>query len=130
MKCLDTDLLIAALRGVQEARNKISELDREGRHATTSINAFELFYGAFRSEEKRKNLESARRLLERLEVLPFDLGSSERAGEALARLASRGETIDYRDAMIAAIAGANGLTLVTRNERRFGRIHGVKLESW
>ncbi len=35
-----------------------------------------------------------------------------------------------RDLMIAAIALANGLTLVTNNTREFARVPGLKLEDW
>ncbi len=130
MKCLDTDLLIAILRGKEEAKRKIQELDIQGRQATTSVSAFELFYGAYRSKERRSNLEETRRLLQRLDVLPFESESSEKAGETLATLAARGELIDYRDAMIAAIAKVNGLALVTRNAEHFSRIKGLESEPW
>jgi predicted nucleic acid-binding protein len=46
VKCLDTDFLIAILRGKETAERRMVELDREGRHGTMAINAFELFYGA------------------------------------------------------------------------------------
>lgn len=105
------------------------ELESGGRAATTSVNAFEVFYGAYRSQ-KRSNVEGTRRLLERLDVLPFDQESSESAGETLAGLAARGEMVDYRDVMIAAIARTRGLKLVTRNREHFSRIKGLELEHW
>jgi tRNA(fMet)-specific endonuclease VapC len=105
------------------------ELDSGGRASTTSVNAFEVFYGAYRSQ-KRGNVDEARRLLQRLHVLPFDQESSEKAGETLAGLAVQGEMVDYRDVMIAAIARTNGLTLVTRNREHFSRIKGLELEPW
>ena len=43
MKCLDTDLLVAILRGKdKDAEEKMKRLDQEGRHGTTTLNAFEL----------------------------------------------------------------------------------------
>jgi tRNA(fMet)-specific endonuclease VapC len=42
----------------------------------------------------------------------------------------KGEIIDFRDAMIAAIAIENDLTLVTRNNFHFKRITDLKLELW
>ncbi len=130
VKCLDTDFLVAVLRGREDAQNKMSEIDLEGRQATTSVTAFELFFGAFKSAEKRNNVEKTKVLLERLDVLPFDLKSSEIAGEALARLKELGETIDFRDAMIAGIARVNGLTLVTRNKEHFSRVKDLRIEIW
>ena len=130
MKCLDTDLLVAILRGAEDARGKMEELDREGRHNTTAINSFELFYGAHKSAQRRSNLDKTKVLLERLDVLPFRRESAEAAGEALAELSTKGDSIDFRDAMIAGIVKSHGLTLVTRNTRHFGRVKGLRLESW
>jgi len=130
MKCLDSDLLVAILRGKQEARRVVEELDGENRGATTSVNAFELYFGACKSERKKENLIEATRLLDRLIVYSLDLATSRRAAEISAGLGSRGEAIDFRDAMIASIAVENGLTLVTRNESHFRRIKGLQIETW
>jgi len=130
MKCLDTDLLVAILRGKQEARTIVEELDEDGKGATTSVNAFEIYFGANKSERKEENVKEASKLLERLTVFPLDLSSSRNAAEVSAKLSARGETIDFRDAMIAAIASQNGLTLVTRNKAHFKRIKDLQIEIW
>jgi len=130
MKCLDTDLLIAILRGKEEAYSKVEEIDEEGKGATTAINAFEIFFGAYKSARKSENLKEASKLLDRLEVVHLNLASSRRAGEITAKLTAKGETIDYRDAMIAGIAIENNLVLVTRNRSHFNRVKGLKLEDW
>jgi tRNA(fMet)-specific endonuclease VapC len=130
MKCLDTDFLIGILRGKADAEHKMQELDGDGRQATTAINAFELFYGAYKSSVILINVQKATSLLDRLDVLPLNLESSEKAGEALASLPSAGEPIDFRDALIAGISLANGLSLVTRNKGHFARVKGLKVEQW
>ena len=130
MKCLDTDLLIAILRGKEEAYKKVTKIDEESRGATTAINAFEIFFGAYKSAMKSENVKEAVKLLERLELIPFDLASSRKAGELTAELREKGQPIDYRDAMIAGIAIENDLTLVTRNKSHFSRIKNLKLETW
>ena len=130
MKCLDTDLLVAILRGKETARDSVAALDESGRNATTSVNAFEIVYGAQRSARRGDNMKEALGLLDRLVVIPLDLPSARRAGEVAASLAARGEGIDYRDSMIAGIALESKLPLVTRNEKHFSRIKGLKLETW
>jgi predicted nucleic acid-binding protein len=130
MRCLDTDLLVAILRGKEGAWKKVAELDEEEKGATTSINAFELFFGADKSARKNENLKETSKLLERLTVFPLDFLSSQKAAEISARLMDKGEIIDFRDAMIAAIAIENDLTLVTRNNFHFKRITDLKLELW
>jgi len=130
VKCLDTDFLVAILRGKEDAERKMVEMDREGRQGTTAINAFELFYGAYKSKQSLTNVEKTKSLLERVDLLPLELDSSKRAGEILAGLSARGDSIDFRDAMIAGIARANGLSLVTRNKEHFARVKELKIELW
>ncbi|MGI0078179.1 MAG: type II toxin-antitoxin system VapC family toxin [Nitrososphaerales archaeon] len=130
MKCIDTDFLIAILRGKEDARRKMQELDRESRQATSSVTAFELFYGAYKSSEKTKSVEKVSTLLGRLDVLPLDYESSNRAGEVLASLSEDGKMIDFRDALVAGISMVNSMSLVTRNDKHFSRIRGLEIESW
>lgn len=130
MKCVDTNLLVAILRGKEDARKKMQELDREGRQATTTISSFELFYGAYKSHEIENSVNHVSTLLGRLDVLPLDYESSKKAGEVLADLSAAGKTIDFRDALIAGISMANGMTLVTRNKEHFSRVRGLRLEQW
>ena len=130
MKCLDTDLLIAILRGKQEAHDLVAELEQEPKAATTSINAFEVFYGAFKSQLKSQNLKEADRLLDKLEILPMVLSSARKAAEISEELAEKGEPIDFRDAMVAGVAVVNDLTLVSRNKAHFGRVKELKFQTW
>lgn len=130
MKCLDTDFLVAVLRGQPEARQKMRDLDSEGRHATTTVNCFELFYGAYMSREKRSNVEGVENLLQRLDILTFELEASQRAGETLATLSAKGQAVDFRDAMVAAVAESKNLPLVSRNRQHFSRFKDLKLEQW
>lgn len=118
------------MRGKKEALSQVSLLDEEAKEATTAVNAFEIFFGAYRSAMKSDNVKEALRLLDRLEVIPLDKLSSKIAAEISATLAAKGDALDYRDAMIAGIAIENDLTLVTRNKSHFSRIKNLKLETW
>jgi len=130
MKCLDTDFLVAILRGDPEAEGKMRELDEEGRQATTAVNAFEIFYGAYKSRRKAVNVQESRRLLARLMVLPLDQESAENAGQAFAELESRGAPVEFRDVLIAGISIKNQLAVVTRNEEHYSRIGQLTIEKW
>jgi tRNA(fMet)-specific endonuclease VapC len=59
-------------------------------------------------------------------VLPFDAA----AGAALDGLVAARIRIGSMDLRIAAIALANGLTVVTRNVRHFGLVPGLVTEDW
>jgi tRNA(fMet)-specific endonuclease VapC len=130
LKCLDTDLLVAILREKEEAKKHMTKLDMEGRQATTSVSAFELFYGAHKSRSIEENVRESRKLLSRLLVLPLATSSAERAGNIFATFEKKGDAIDFRDAMIAGIALENRLTVVTRNKSDFVRVPGLSIEEW
>lgn len=130
MKCVDTNLLVDILRGKDDAEKKMEQLDSEGRQATTVLNSFELFYGAFKSPERERRVKEANILLRRMDILPLDFESSKKAGEILADLSLAGESIEFRDALIAGISITNGMVLVTRNKQHFSRIPTLEVESW
>lgn len=130
MKCLDTDFLVAILRGKNDAKSKMESLDAEGRNATTTINAFELFFGAHKSTKRAKNVKEVFKLLARLNVFDFTLEALEVAGEITANLEEGGKMLDFRDIMIASIVKCRGMTLVTRNIDHFSRIESLRIEKW
>jgi len=129
--CLDTDFIVALLRNHPEAVKKAEEYDSvKAEISTTSMNAFEIYLGAFRSRMAEKNVKQADSLLNAIKILELDLESSRKASEILSRLIRKGEPIDLRDAIIAGIALTNGCTLITRNTEHFKRITGLSIETW
>ncbi|HZY93719.1 MAG TPA: type II toxin-antitoxin system VapC family toxin [Candidatus Bathyarchaeia archaeon] len=130
MKLLDTDFLVGILRNNKDAEARIAGYDKEGRQATTTINAFELFYGAHKSRDEEHNVKEVYRLLSRLILLPFNVKSAETAGGMFATLERKGSMLDSRDVMIAGVALENQLSLVTRNRKDYGRIPGITIEEW
>jgi len=129
--CLDTDFLVALLRGSPEAARKAEELDSlEAEISTTSMNALEIYLGAFRSKRSVENVKQADDLLSSIGVLPLTLESSRKSSEILSELMRRGEPIGLRDAIIAGTALVNGYTLLTRNVEHFKRVTGLSVEKW
>ena len=118
------------MRGRPEAVKRAEEYDSiRAEISTTSMNAFEIYLGAFRSREAEKNVKQADDLLNSIKVLELTLESSRRSSEILSELLRKGESIDLRDAIIAGIALANGYTLVT-NVEHFRRVTGLSIETW
>ena len=125
---IDTDILIDLLRNAAKVVDSISEMERKGYLlATTIINAFELFHGAYKSKRREKNLASAKTLLKRLIVLKMGLESAQNAGRIYAELETAGQPIGLRDAMIGAIALTKGCSLATRNVDHFRKIDGLNV---
>jgi tRNA(fMet)-specific endonuclease VapC len=90
----------------------------------------ELLYGAERSQQRTRALESLARLVSLLPVLPLPEETASAYGEIRATLEKRGEMIGGNDLWIAAHAKSAGLTLVTNNEREFKRVPGLRLQNW
>jgi tRNA(fMet)-specific endonuclease VapC len=87
-------------------------------------------YGAHRSLRKAQTLSEVRGFCGQFQSLAFDDPAAERYGELRAYLDSVGTPIGPNDLMIASIALANSLILVTHNTSEFSRVPRLKLEDW
>lgn len=125
---IDTDILIDVLRSKKEAVALVSELEtKKFLLATTTVNAFELYYGAHKSNQPEKGLQSTKTLLNRLVLLPFTPKSAQKAGHIYAELEKTGQTIGLRDSFVAAIALTRGFAVVTRNIQHFRKIANLRI---
>lgn len=128
---MDTDFLVALLRGSPEAAERAEEYDLIGAEvSTTSMNAFEVYLGAFRSRGAPENVKQADALLRSIRILDLTLENLRRSGEVLSELLHRGKPIGLRDAIIAGMAMVGGYTLVTSNVEHFRGVTGLNIETW
>ena len=95
-----------------------------------SITKAELYNGAIRSRNPQRALTLVNRFLGQFQSLPFDDRAAEVYGRIRSRLEEQGRLIGPLDMLIAAIAIANGSTLVTHNSREFSRVEGLAWEDW
>jgi tRNA(fMet)-specific endonuclease VapC len=97
-----------------------------------SVVLAELFYGAMHSgaTHQAANLALIARLRQQFVSLPFDDQAAEECAKVREKLAALGTPIGPNDLMIAAIALANQMTLVTHNTTEFSRVPGLTLEDW
>jgi predicted nucleic acid-binding protein len=119
---LDSTVIIGLLRNKLREVQLVRALEAEAELATTAVNAFEVYCGAYKSKDVERNLVSAKGFLSAVELLAFDDGSAELAGELLAELESRGKSVDFRDLFIGSVALSNGFTVVTHNKKHFQQI--------
>lgn len=129
---LDTNAWIAYLR--QNHQHLLQRLQQQNPAdiALCSVVLAELCYGAERSgpAHQAANYALLARLQQQFVSLPFDDRAAQEYGQLRAHLASQGTLIGPNDLMIAAIALANNLTLVTHNTAEFNRVPGLALEDW
>jgi tRNA(fMet)-specific endonuclease VapC len=125
---LDTDIAIELLRKRDVALREAWRA--AGRAAASSISLFELRFGAARSADPARNDLAVDELAAAVDFLDFDAEAAAHAGDIRADLARRGTPIGAYDIMIAGHARSRGLIVVTRNEREFRRIDGLRVERW
>jgi len=95
-----------------------------------SVVKSELYFGAYKSSKQSENLAVLHQFFQQFVSLPFDDNAAVIGGQIRADLATKGTPIGPNDLLIAAIALANDVTLVTHNTREFGRVSGLRLEDW
>ena len=121
MILVDTDVLIAHLRGVDGARVWLKQARQTGPLAVSALTVAELT-GGMRSAERREVWQ----LLAALRVEPVTELVARRAGEFM-RQHRRGHTgIGLVDYVIAATADVHGLALATLNVRHFPMFKGLE----
>jgi len=128
---LDTNTCVVFLRrgGSSTLAARLAAVT-PGSVALCSVVVAELLYGAERSAQAVKTLAEVRNFCRPFASLAFDDLAAERYAVIRAHLARLGTPIGPNDLMIAAIALANGLTLVTHNTAEFSRVPGLALEDW
>ena len=95
-----------------------------------SIVKAELFYGAYKSNNPLKNLKMQREFCGRFKSLNFDDNAADEYGKIRSDLEKKGKIIGPNDLIIASIAVANNLTLITHNTKEFSRVEDLMYEDW
>jgi tRNA(fMet)-specific endonuclease VapC len=128
---LDTNACVDYLRagGGSRIANRLAEKKAEDVVLCSVVRA-ELVFGALRSRDAAANLAKVGELLSRFPSLPFDDDAANEYGAIRAGLSDQGKTIGPNDLLIASIARARNLTLVTHNTDEFGRVPGLRIEDW
>jgi tRNA(fMet)-specific endonuclease VapC len=98
--------------------------------ALCSVVKAELLFGALRSEQKENNLQLLQKLFAPLQSFDFDDVAAEHYAQIRADLTVQGCLIGANDLMIAAIARANQVILITHNTGEFSRVQGLAVEDW
>lgn len=127
---LDTNVCIRYLNGQSEKIYQQLSIRKPEEIALCSIVKAELIYGAQKSHNPSKNLQRLYSFADPFISLPFDDKAAEIYGRIRTDLERAGTPIGPNDLMIAAIAIANEIILITHNIREFGKVATLHIEDW
>lgn len=127
---LDTNICIALVHRPQaELKKKVAGMKPED-FVVCSVVKAEMKFGARNSQQVAANLTKLDEFFSPFESLPFDDRAADYYGINRALLSKVGKPIGGNDLMIASIALAHDVTVVTRNISEFSRIPGLRVEVW
>ena len=126
---LDTNILIAALKGHPDVRQRLETLSLNDLRLSAIVLG-ELEFGAEKSAHGERNRARLATLAQRLPLVGVDATTTRHYAQVRALLERQGTPIGANDTWIAAQTLAIKATLVTDNEREFSRIPDLLLENW
>ena len=131
MLILDSNIISYYFRGDPQVVPRLQAL-RPADVGVPAIVEYELRYGLLRlaPEAAAPRLEALARLLQPLQLLPFDSECACHAARIRVALEAAGTPIGAHDTLIAATALRYQVTLVTRNVREFSRVPGLQWQNW
>lgn len=127
---LDTNSWIYALKGRPAALVARLGSVEPSSVALCSVVKAELLFGAHRYGDPQRRLAALYAIFGRHRSMSFDDAAAEAYGQIRFALEKAGQIIGPMDLMIAAIAVANDLTIVTHNTSEFGRISDLRTVDW
>ena len=127
---LDTDILSEFLRGNTKVLAKVDEHLKEfGFISLSIITYYEILNGLYYKDAK-KQMERFEEFVELNKVVPLTIRTVKLSANIQAELRKKGNEIGHTDTLIAGVAMAGDLQLITNNTDHFKRIKGLDLANW
>lgn len=125
---VDSDWVILALRGNQNAQNLLNSLAPDGL-AISLITYGEVYEGIYFGQNRRASEAGFHQFLRGVDVLGLNRQIMRRFAQVRGDLRRTGQIIGDPDILIAATALYHNLVSVTRNKSHFQRIPQIELYS-
>jgi tRNA(fMet)-specific endonuclease VapC len=126
---LDTDILSEFLRGNPKVIAKVDEHLKEYGFINLSIITYYEILNGLLYKDARKQLEKFEDFVTLNKVIPLTIRTVRIAAKIQADLRKKGEEIGHTDTLIAGIAMANELQLITNNTNHFKRVRSLELKA-
>jgi len=129
MYLLDTNILIYFFKNQGNVSQHLAGVSPQDIYVST-ITLFELYTGIAKSAMPEKRTQQLQKLLAEINILSFDEKTAAIAAAIRSTLEKQGTAIGMLDILIASVALANQLTLVTHNTKEFSRIRELQVIDW
>jgi tRNA(fMet)-specific endonuclease VapC len=127
---LDTDILSYYLKKHPQVVARFDDyVETHGYVFISRITVVEIL-GGLRARNATRQIEFFKRLLADHKILDTTELSAEISADIFAELYKKGRHSGNYDILIAGIAMANDLTLVTNNTKDYNQITGLSLDNW
>ena len=127
---LDTDILSEFLRGNSKVIAKVDEHLKEFGFISLSIITYYEILNGLLYKDARKQLTRFEDFVEFNKVISLTLRTAKIAATIQADLRKKGTEIGHTDTLIAGIAIASEMQLITNNTDHFKRIKGLEIANW
>jgi tRNA(fMet)-specific endonuclease VapC len=126
---LDTNICSAHIRRPSGLMHRV--VQHSGRLFVPTVVLAELYAWAYHRPDPREFLAAIATFVEYdVQILVFDEASAEQFGKLRVELPRIGVTVSPMDLLIASVALAHDLTLVTHNTADFRNIPNLRLDDW
>jgi tRNA(fMet)-specific endonuclease VapC len=127
---IDTNILSLFFRNQPLVVENFNAYIQEYGKINISIIAYYEIVSGLKHRDAQKQLTSFLEFASHNIILPLTTDSTTISGDIYASLRKKGTPVDDIDILIAGIAIANDLILVTNNRRDFEKIEGLEIEDW
>lgn len=127
---IDTDILSLFFRGDPNVVARFDAYTAVHDQITTSIITYYEIVSGLKHRDAQKQLALFFDFAAQSNILPLTEESVIHSADLYASLREQGTPVDDIDLLIAGIALANGLVLVTHNRKHFDRLVELQVEDW
>lgn len=127
---LDTDILSEFLRGNPKVIKKVDEHLKEYGFVSLSIITYYEILNGLLYKDARKQMERFEKFVTLSKVVPLTIRTVKISANIQAELRKKGIEIGHTDTLIAGVAMASELQLISNNTDHFKRIKRLDFANW
>ena len=127
---LDTDILSLFFRNRPKVIKNCNLYLQEYSYLSFSLITYYEILSGLKHRDANKQLERFLAFAQLNRIVSLTEESVKISAEIYAELRKKGTPVDDIDLLIAGVAIANNLVLITHNQKHFGKIGNLELEDW